>query len=291
MGSFRPGPGADGAGVSFGDESGDSHNLTGTLILHGPMSASYGATFVGGVIANTLETSGTIRSAGTISGSSGLTIGGTVIFSSEDTVYSSGSVKCSGSISGSSVIYGNCFVTSGTVSGSGGATFGGDVILSNSGTLYSSGSVKVSGSISGSSVIYGNCFITSGSISGSFLSLAGSASFGGLVLFTSSETLLNAALSATPGSPTTVSAAKTISILMPTSAPKFGTLGAGTSTQKKILANIGSQQMYVTATFMSAGSNTALKIGPASSIDLLYMGGGIAKWIILGTGGTVTEVD
>ena len=70
MSDFKSSPNQTGGSVTFGDASGDSHKVTGSLTLHGPISSSYGGTFVQGVIANTYAASSSISGNAAIQGHS-----------------------------------------------------------------------------------------------------------------------------------------------------------------------------------------------------------------------------
>ena len=64
MSDFKSSPHQTPESVTFGDASSDAHSLTGSSTFHGRLSSSYGATFVGDVVAGSLSVSGSLSCAG-----------------------------------------------------------------------------------------------------------------------------------------------------------------------------------------------------------------------------------
>ena len=125
-------------------------NVSGTSVYAAPISSSAPATFLGGVIASTLEASGNIFSAGLLSVSGNITGAATVqgqALTIQDGATITGSTTLHGALSSSygatfteTVVLSNAaaLTVSGTISSSGGATFLGKVIAEDvnvSGTL------------------------------------------------------------------------------------------------------------------------------------------------------------
>lgn len=130
MSDFKSSPHQTPMEVTFGDASEDAHQITGSLTVHGPISSSYGATFVGNVIAGSLSISGStdfgaaLSSSGQIQGHSlaiqdgAIITGSTVLHgplsSSYDAIFDSSVQAGALTVSGSTVISGSLTVQTGT---------------------------------------------------------------------------------------------------------------------------------------------------------------------------------
>lgn len=130
MSDFKSSPHQTPMEVTFGDASEDAHEITGSLTVHGPISSSYGATFVGEVIAGSLSISGSTDFGAALS-SSGQIQGHSLAIQDGATI--TGSTVLHGDFSSS---YGAIFdgnVQAGSLSVSSSATISGSLTLENSG--------------------------------------------------------------------------------------------------------------------------------------------------------------
>ena len=139
---------SSGEGAFHSLKSQDGATITGSTTLHGALSSSYGGTYLGGIIATTLEASSSIMSAGN------LTVTGTISGSGEGAFHSLKS-QAGTTLTGSLVNHGALTVTNGTISSSGPMVIGGIAVFSNAGgttapSLSISGTVLSAGQISSS---------------------------------------------------------------------------------------------------------------------------------------------
>jgi len=287
--SFAPSPGKTNDAVRFGTRASNAHRMTGSLALHGPLSCSYGATLVGGVITDTLNVSGAIDldgvSSGTVAGPGsflGVTAQGGVVLGLPD-------AGAASSFSGSKVnilstaIFSNAqsLVLSGTISSSGGGTFTGDLFandLNVSGTLTAasfspstvSGNVKVNvfnpiiSSNSTTSLKASGSIVTAGLISGS----AGATVAGTVILSKGTQSLI------TSGS---LSSSKGISVL--------GTIITNTLQASSSIMSAGA--LTVTGTISSSaalqGHSLAIQSGATITGSTVIHGAITAASIASGT--------
>ena len=151
-GNVFHGDGSKLSGITVTTFSGSKLTVTGkaifsnaaSLVTSGSISSSGGGTFLGAVIANTVQVSSSIMAAGA------LTVTGTISSSAEGGFHTLKS-QAGATLTGSLVNHGSVTVENGTLSSSAAAIFGGNVIISKGQVaLKTSGSIKTEGTLSSS---------------------------------------------------------------------------------------------------------------------------------------------
>jgi hypothetical protein len=164
--------------------TGSSTHHGALTIENGTLSSSAGAVFLGGIIANTVEVSSSIMTAGALTVTS--SISGAAALSAHSL-----SIQAGAAITGSSTHHGALTLENGTLSSSGGATFLGDIFANDvniSGTLSTAGAFSPSKISASSGVSAHGGFITD-----STLEVSGTTFLAGVVNISGNVQLGNAA--------------------------------------------------------------------------------------------------